>query len=84
MKVQNKAIISPPKDLKLGMELILDTRNPMVGSKLTLKAIKRPKRPFNEFASSSNNEQNALDESMRTFGPYNLILPMKACHRKEP
>ena len=31
-------------------------RNPMVGSNVTLKAIKRPKRPFNEFASSSNNE----------------------------
>ena len=85
------------------MELILAMRKPMLRSKLTLKAIKRPKRPFNEFASSSNNElasssnnefasssnnesasysnseQNPLDESMRTFGPSNMILPMKAC-----
>ena len=40
--------------MKLGMELILDMRNPMVGSKLTLKAIKRPKRSLNnKFKSAS-------------------------------
>ena len=39
-----KGHISPPKGLKLGMELILDTRNPMVGSKLTLKVIFKAKK----------------------------------------
>ena len=39
--------IRPPKDLKLGMELILDIRNPMVGSKLTLKAIFKAKKAKN-------------------------------------
>ena len=42
-----KGHISPPKGLKLGMELILDTRNPMVGSKLTLKAIFKAKKAKN-------------------------------------
>ena len=39
-----KGHISPPKGLKLGMELILDTRNSMVGSKLTLKVIFKAKK----------------------------------------
>ena len=40
-----KGHISPPKGLKLGMDLILAMRKPMLRSKLTLKDIKRPKRP---------------------------------------
>ena len=80
-----KGHISPHKGVKLDMELILAMRKPMLRSKLTLKAIKRPKRPFNEFASSSNNEfasssnneQNPLDESMRYFGPSNIIQKPK-------